>query len=78
MERVSKLTKKANALCGRLEKLLGELDDAKTIAEQAHYCEQLLVPALDALRIPIDQLEKLCPADLWPLPTYGQLLFDAK
>ncbi len=78
LERVSKLTKKANALCGRLKKLLGELDDVKTIAEQAHYCEQLLVPALDALRIPIDQLEKLCPADLWPLPTYGQLLFDAK
>jgi len=33
------------------------------------------MPAMDALRSLGDQLEMLVPADLWPLPTYRELLF---
>jgi glutamine synthetase len=34
-----------------------------------------VVPALRALRTDIDALESVCPADLWPVPTYADLLF---
>ena len=34
-----------------------------------------VVPALRALRADVDALESLCPADLWPVPTYADLLF---
>jgi glutamine synthetase len=28
-----------------------------------------------ALRTDIDALESICPAELWPVPTYADLLF---
>jgi glutamine synthetase len=34
-----------------------------------------VAPALRALRADIDALEGICPADLWPVPTYADLLF---
>jgi glutamine synthetase len=34
-----------------------------------------VVPALLALRADVDALEQICPADLWPVPTYAELLF---
>jgi glutamine synthetase len=34
-----------------------------------------VVPTLRALRADIDALEQICPADLWPVPTYAELLF---
>jgi glutamine synthetase len=34
-----------------------------------------VVPALRALRADVDALESVCPADLWPVPTYADLLF---
>ena len=34
-----------------------------------------VVPAMVALRKVADELETLVAADLWPLPTYAQMLF---
>ncbi|MBN2211459.1 MAG: glutamine synthetase III [Sedimentisphaerales bacterium] len=38
-------------------------------------CREKLIPAMAAVREAADQLEKLVDADLWPLPTYPQMLF---
>jgi glutamine synthetase type III len=27
------------------------------------------------LRVPVDALERLVPADVWPLPSYAEMLF---
>lgn len=35
-----------------------------------------VVPALAKLRAVADELETIVPADVWPLPTYAELLFD--
>ncbi len=35
-----------------------------------------VVPAMAALRSPIDQLELLVDKDMWPVPTYGDLMFE--
>ncbi len=35
-----------------------------------------VVPAMDALRRTADGLEAVMPKNLWPFPTYGDLLFD--
>ncbi len=35
-----------------------------------------VVPAMEALRRAADGLEGLLPRDFWPMPTYGELLFD--
>ena len=34
-----------------------------------------LPPAMQTLRNAADAPERLCPADLWPMPTYGDLLY---
>ena len=44
--------------------------------EQADYFYAEVVPAMEALRAPIDELEMLVDKKLWPVPTYGDLLFE--
>ncbi|MEC7353208.1 MAG: glutamine synthetase type III, partial [Planctomycetota bacterium] len=33
-----------------------------------------LIPAMEAARAAADRVESLVPADLWPLPTYAEML----
>ena len=44
--------------------------------EQALAYKDHVVPAMDALRGFVDSLETLVDKDLWPMPTYGDLLFE--
>ena len=46
------------------------------IAEMANYCYDTIVPAMRALRDPIDRLELTVDKDIWPVPTYGDLMFE--
>ncbi len=51
---------------------------AKDVAEalpQAQAFRDKVFVALEDLRAPIDALEKLMPKELWPMPTYEELLF---
>ena len=43
-------------------------------AEAAHFCEQVL-PAMASVRTYADELEGWVADDLWPLPTYQEMLF---
>ncbi len=45
------------------------------VAVHAAYCRKKIVPAMDALREVADQLEGIVADDLWPLPTYQEMLF---
>jgi glutamine synthetase len=38
------------------------------------HSHQSLVPAMEAARDAADALERIVPADLWPLPTYAEML----
>ncbi len=44
--------------------------------EMAEYFRAEVVPAMEALRAPVDELEMLVDSDLWPVPTYAKLLFE--
>ena len=35
-----------------------------------------VVPAMEALRAPVDQLEMIVDKELWPMPSYGDLIFE--
>ena len=43
---------------------------------QAHAYHDQVVPAMDALRAPADQLEMIVDKELWPFPSYGDLMFE--
>ena len=49
------------------------VDGAET---QAHVYHEKVVPAMAALRTPADKLEMIVDKDLWPLPSYGDLIFE--
>lgn len=44
--------------------------------KQAHAYYQKVVPAMTALREPADKLEMLVDKELWPMPSYGDLIFE--
>ncbi len=44
--------------------------------EQANYYHSEVCPAMEALRTPVDKLEMIVDKELWPMPSYGDLMFD--
>ena len=44
--------------------------------DQALAYHSEVVPAMEALRTPVDRLEMLVDKDLWPMPSYGDLIFE--
>lgn len=44
--------------------------------ERAIYFRKVVIPVMDALREPVDKLEMLVAKDMWPMPSYGDLLFE--
>jgi glutamine synthetase len=68
-------------LVGKLEETTGKLEAAiehKTsgdvMAHAKHFRDEVL-PAMGAVRAVADKLEGIVPDDLWPLPTYREMLF---
>jgi glutamine synthetase len=57
-----------------LEKALGHHGAADLRSEVKHFNADV-IPAMNALREIADQIETILPDDLWPLPTYRELLF---
>ncbi|NCD22894.1 MAG: glutamine synthetase type III [Spartobacteria bacterium] len=57
-----------------LRKILAH-DGNGDVAAHARYCREKIVPAMDAVRAVVDQLEFIVADDLWPLPTYQEMLF---
>ncbi|MCW2530359.1 MAG: glnA [Pseudonocardiales bacterium] len=43
--------------------------------EEAKYAQDVLLPAMAAVRTAADELEGVVADDLWPLPTYQEMLF---
>ncbi len=57
-----------------LFQLVEAADDSDTVANAKYYREKV-IPAMDAVRDAGDRLECLIADDLWPLPTYQEMLF---
>ena len=66
----------ANAdVLARLADHLGHIDD---VTEQANFVRDEILPQMDILREYADAAEAVVDAELWPLPTYGELLFGVR
>ena len=44
--------------------------------ELAHYFHEEIVPAMAELRAPVDALEMIVDKEMWPMPSYGDLMFE--
>ncbi|CDD65327.1 putative uncharacterized protein [Firmicutes bacterium CAG:882] len=77
-ERLEKVTAELKAMNTALEKLIadqaaGEKECPKCTAVYYH---DTIMADMAALRAPADKLEMLVDKDFWPIPTYGDLLFE--
>lgn len=43
---------------------------------QARYYYEVVMPAMNALRTPVDELEMIVDKEMWPMPSYGDLIFE--
>jgi glutamine synthetase len=60
----------------RTDKLEKALDHESNSAEKhAKHFRDTVIPAMDALRETSDTLEAIIPHEVWPLPTYREMLF---
>ena len=60
---------------GKLEAVVEKAQAISETVKQAESYRDKVFTVMQALRIDIDNLEKLVPADTWPVPSYTDLLF---
>ena len=61
---------------GKLEKLVSQAATLPEGKEQAVFCREKIVPAMLGLREPIDKAELIVDKKVWPVPCYGDMLFE--
>ena len=62
-----------------LEALKVVTDQAAAMEEgedQARFYHFDVVPAMETLRTPVDKLEMIVDKEMWPMPSYGDLIFE--
>ena len=69
---LSKMQKALNRLKTEEKKAAAVADPEK----QAFYYKDRIISLMQELREPADELEMLVDKDLWPIPTYGDLMFE--
>src|SRR6185436_6083940 len=73
---LSKYTKLVDRLKTQSDALAAALDHSNGSAEKhAKYMRDKVVPAMNKLRETGDEIEVLTPHEIWPLPTYREMLF---
>lgn len=72
----SALLAKAKAAVINLQEVVTEAATKEEGAEQATYFKDVVFSTMAELRAPIDALELIIDKEAWPVPTYGELLFE--
>ena len=73
---VSTLLEETKAALGKLVQLDAEAAQKEEGAAQAAFFHEVIMPAMTELRTPVDKLEMLVDKEVWPMPSYGDLLFE--
>ncbi len=76
LREVSDLLAQASTARAALEAVDKASQSIEDVAEMANAFHDVVVPAMVALRTPIDKLELLVDKEYWPVPTYGDLMFE--
>ncbi len=58
-----------------LNRALGALDGTTISCDNARDWRDGVLPVMERLREASDALERVLPRDMWPVPTYGEMLF---
>ena len=79
----TELLVETSKLLAEAKKALAKLTDDIAVAaakeegkEQAEFFKDVIKEDMVALRKPVDELEMIVDKDLWPMPSYGDLIFE--
>ncbi|MDR0804764.1 MAG: glutamine synthetase type III, partial [Oscillospiraceae bacterium] len=61
-----------------IKKSLNSFDNTTDLEQVAYRYQNKILPSINDLREKVDALEAVTPKELWPVPTYGELLFSVK
>ena len=76
LARLTVLMKEAYEAKNRLEEVTYSAEKHPAGRQQAIMFRDQVVPAMQALRAPIDAAEMIVDKDLWPVPSYADLMFE--
>ena len=68
--------KKTKEALGELEIVTSGAEKIQDGKERALFYHREVVPRMDALRTPVDKLEMIVDKEYWPMPSYGDLMFE--
>ena len=73
---VSDLLSETKIALAKLEEVTEKGGTMEEGRDQAVYYRDVVKTTMDALRAPVDKLEMLVDKDIWPMPSYGDLIFE--
>ena len=76
LEKCSELLKKTSSAMNELTKAVAEISQVPEGRERAVYCKDTVTKIMEELRKPVDELEMLVDKEMWPMPSYGDLIFE--
>ncbi len=74
LDKVTNLVKEMHDTIAALEETIEKKDTSSVPAQARYYCDKVLPAMLDVRKV-ADSLEGIVADDLWPLPTYQEMLF---
>ena len=76
LNEVTELMGETKRALDELVKVTEEAAKKEEGAEQANFYHSDVFPAMEALRAPVDKLEMIVDKEAWPMPSYGDLIFE--
>ena len=76
LEKCSNRLSETDKAMGVLADAVAHIGDHPEGRERAVYCREKVVKAMEELRKPVDELEMLVDKEMWPMPSYGDLIFE--
>ena len=73
---ISGLLTETKAALKKLEAVTEEAAGKEEGKVQSEFYHFSVVPAMEGLRTPVDELEMIVYKEVWPMPSYGDLLFE--
>lgn len=76
LEKSSALLAETKTAMDKLSGLIAESESHEEGRDRAVFFRESVVPAMQTLRKPVDELEMIVDKDMWPMPSYGDLIFE--
>ncbi len=76
LDKVTALMSETKTALDNLVKVTDEAAEKEEGAVQANFYHSDVFPAMEALRAPVDKLEMIVDKEAWPMPSYGDLIFE--